>query len=206
MPIILSAVFILLPSCSSENFYQGSGSQTPSPRYVPVVETALSPPSDFEISFAKPEVAGVSNEVSNSSYDLPVQGEITDFFRPPAHIGAQGNRGWEYTTLIGSQVKAAQSGVVHFAGQVAGNFYVSILHPDGIKTTYSFVSDIQVSKSEAVQKGQLIALTTDRPFHFGVVKNDDYIDPVLLFDCQDESCFKQDQGDIMKVRLIPMAA
>jgi len=202
----LAAVYVLLPGCSSANFYQTSPAQRPAPKYVPVVETALPPSLDFEIGFAKPEVVSAADAGSSSSYNQPVLGEVTDFFRPPAHTGAKGNRGWEYAVLSDTEVRAAQSGVVHFAGQIAGNFYVSIFHPDGIKTTYSFVSDIQVSKADTVQKGQLIARTADQPFHFGVIENDIYLDPASLLDCQDGSSHRQAQSDSEKVRLIPMAA
>ena len=131
---------------------------------------------------------------------------ITDFFRPPAHVGDRGNRGWEYTAQPGSEIRAAQDGVVHFAGQIAGTYYVSINHADGLKTTHTDVADIQVSKSEPVTQGQLLASTASAQFHFGVLRDDEYVDPASLFGCSGESCQQPGQATAGKVRLAPMAS
>ncbi len=85
---------------------------------------------------------------------------------------------------------AAQSGTVHFAGQIAGNSYISINHTGGIRTTYSHITDIQVAKSQTVTRGQPLARTAKETFHFGVRQADEdgeydeYIDPATLFACQ----------------------
>lgn len=135
--------------------------------------------------------ADVSNQQSSSGnrndsaksneqvggYIEPVSGAVVDWFRPPAHIGAPGNRGWEYETLPDTQVVAAGAGSIRFAGQVGGSLYVSINHPDGVRTTYSHVKDIAVKKGDAVKQGDVLASTKDKSFHFGVIKEGDYIDP-----------------------------
>ena len=178
----------------------------------------LSPVAGFEIAgFEVPGFGGAGFETaglggagedatgSPSSYTQPVAGVITDFFRPPAHVGDRGNRGWEYTVQPGSEIRAAQDGVVHFAGQIAGTYYVSINHADGLKTTHTDVADIQVSKSEPVTQGQLLASTASAQFHFGVLRGDEYIDPASLFGCSGEGCQQPWQATAGKVRLLPMA-
>ncbi|MEM7286972.1 MAG: M23 family metallopeptidase [Actinomycetota bacterium] len=110
----------------------------------------------------------------------PVDGVIVDGFRPPAHIGAPGNRGWEYATAPGTQVRAALGGVVAFAGPVAGNLHVSIDHPAGLRTTYSFLADIGVTRGQVVGPGAVLGSTADT-FHFGLRRNGAYVDPALLF-------------------------
>lgn len=110
----------------------------------------------------------------------PVDGVVVDAFRPPAHIGAPGNRGWEYATVPGTPVRAVLAGTVVFAGPVAGRWYVSIDHPGGLRTTYGGVDAVSVSVGDAVLGGDVIAATGAR-FHFGVRRDGDYIDPALLF-------------------------
>ena len=113
-------------------------------------------------------------------YIEPVAGRVVDWFRRPAHIGAPGNRGWEYETQTDSPVVAAEAGHVRFAGQVGGSLYVSINHPDGVRTTYSHVKDIAVKKGDFVEQGSVLASTKGASFHFGAIKDGDYIDPAEL--------------------------
>lgn len=54
---------------------------------------------------------------------------------------------------------------------------MSINHPDGVRTTYSHVKDIAVKKGDAVRQGDVLASTKGDSFHFGVIKEGDYIDP-----------------------------
>jgi hypothetical protein len=103
-----------------------------------------------------------------------------DGYRPPAHIGAPGNRGWEYRTEPGTVVVAAGDGVVVWAGPVGGSDYVSIQHPDGRRTTYSHVITIGVDVGDVVSAGEPIATSGER-LHFGVRVGDEYRDPGELF-------------------------
>lgn len=83
----------------------------------------------------------------------PVDGVVVDRFRPPAHIGAPGNRGWEYATTPGAPISSVLGGVVVFAGPVAGNLHVSVDHPGGIRSTYSFLAEITVRHGQVVAPG-----------------------------------------------------
>jgi len=201
--LVLAATCCWLIGCSAQTFSQGSETGSLRPQSSQTPTATLQPIGGFQPNFAKP---GASSELPSTDYAPPVQGEITDFFRPPAHIGASGNRGWEYTTSPNSPVRAAQGGVIHFAGQIDGDFYISINHADGIKTTYSYLSDLKVAKSQLVARGELLASTAGKQFHFGVVEDNQYVDPALLFDCSAESCQQLTQVSSAKVRLIPMAS
>jgi hypothetical protein len=84
---------------------------------------------------------------------------------------------------------AAQDGVVAFAGWVAGSMFISIDHPDGVRTTYSWLSGILVHEGRAVARGQLIGLTGEghpgsaRPhLHFGARIGETYLDPMVLLE------------------------
>jgi len=115
-----------------------------------------------------------------SDYSPPVEGEVIDPFRPPAHVGAPGNRGLEYETTRGSEVRAAKDGQVSFAGAVGGTLHVTVAHLDGLRTSYSFLAGISVRKGQFVSKGQVLG-TSGESLHFGARMGDSYVDPALLF-------------------------
>lgn len=113
-------------------------------------------------------------------WQAPVAGTVVDGFRPPAHIGAPGNRGWEYQTVPGSRVVAAGAGRIVFAGAIAGRLYVSIDHPCGLRTTYSGLASVEVVRGEQIEAGTGVGTAADR-FHFGVRQGAAYLDPASLF-------------------------
>jgi murein DD-endopeptidase MepM/ murein hydrolase activator NlpD len=84
---------------------------------------------------------------------------------------------------------AAQDGVVAFAGWVAGALFISIDHQDGVRTSYSWLSAIQVKRGAVVSRGSLIGATgqghpgvTPPHLHFGARVGADYLDPILLLE------------------------
>jgi pimeloyl-ACP methyl ester carboxylesterase len=123
----------------------------------------------------------------------PVNAEVTRKFEAPSHKFGPGHRGIDYGVPPGTTVRASGEGTVTFAGRVADDgLFVTIEHLGGISTTYSFLSQIDVSKGDRVSQGQAIALSGEghgggpAALHFGAKKNGDYIDPeVLLMNLDD---------------------
>jgi murein DD-endopeptidase MepM/ murein hydrolase activator NlpD len=120
-------------------------------------------------------------------YAWPVSGPVLRGFEPPPSRFQAGHRGIDIGAPLGSPVRAAADGTVAFAGWVAGSRFVSIDHPDGIRTTYSWLSSIDVARGATVVRGQVIATTghghpeVDRPhLHFGARVGDEYLDPLVL--------------------------
>ncbi len=113
-------------------------------------------------------------------YRWPVAAPIVDPFRPPATRYGPGNRGVEMATVPGQAVVAAREGTVTFAGPVAGARYVTVLHPDGVRTSYSYLASVAVSRGQAVTAGQTLGTTGSR-FHVGARIGDAYVDPAVLF-------------------------
>ena len=99
-------------------------------------------------------------------YVPPVDAPVVDSFRPPTQPWSSGNRGLEYDTSRGDPVRASADGIVTFAGQVGGSLHVTVLHPDGLRTGYSFLSRVLVSQGQAVRQGDLVGRAGDT-FHFG---------------------------------------
>jgi murein DD-endopeptidase MepM/ murein hydrolase activator NlpD len=112
-------------------------------------------------------------------WSAPVDGIVIDHFRAPPHVGARGNRGWEYSTEPGARVSAVGAGVVSFAGSIGRHHFVSIVHCGGLRTTYSFLAEVLVARGERVEAGHKLGLSLST-MHFGVISNGDYLDPALL--------------------------
>jgi murein DD-endopeptidase MepM/ murein hydrolase activator NlpD len=120
-------------------------------------------------------------------YIQPVGGPIVRHFEPPPTPYTAGHRGIDIAAPVGTDVIAAAEGTVHFAGQVGGSLFVSIDHPDGIRTTYSFLSAVLVRAGAYVAQGQLIARSgpghagdPQPDLHFGALRAGAYIDPEQL--------------------------
>ncbi len=113
-------------------------------------------------------------------YRPPVAAAVVDHFRPPPHAFGAGNRGIDYATEPGAAVGAAGDGEVVFAGAVGGGLHVVVLHPDGVRTSYSFLRTIAVHRGQKVAQGQAVGTAGDR-LHFGARVGDVYLDPALLF-------------------------
>mgnify|MGYP001627511986 CR=1 FL=1 len=114
------------------------------------------------------------------TYVPPVDAPVVDPFRPPATAWASGNRGLEYGTAPGTPVHAAADGTVAFAGEVAGTRHVTVEHPDGIRTSYSFLDEVHVVAGQRVAQGQILG-TTEGNLHLGARRGDAYFDPATLF-------------------------
>src|SRR3954470_13733099 len=118
---------------------------------------------------------------ASGGYQPPVAAPVADPFRPPSSPYGPGNRGIDYATAPGTEVSASADGEVVFAGQVGGTLHVVVLHGDGIRTSYSFLSSIRVHRGNHVRQGEVLGTTGTQPFHFGARAGDAYVDPALLF-------------------------
>ena len=113
------------------------------------------------------------------SYRPPVAAPVVDPFRAPPTPWAAGNRGIDYATEPGTRVRAAADGEVVFAGMVGGSLHVVVRHPDGVRTSYSFLHTVLVHQGDSVVRGEPVG-TAGARFHFGARIGDDYVDPARL--------------------------
>ena len=116
----------------------------------------------------------------NPRFVAPVTAPISDPYRPPATPYGPGNRGIEYATEPGTDVRASGAGTVVFAGVIAYERYVSVDHAGGIRTTYSYLASIVVVAGQRVAQGDVIGTAGSR-MHFGARRFGAYIDPASLF-------------------------
>ena len=128
---------------------------------------------------AMPVDQSQGEEASSLVYLPPLEAEVIDPFRRPEHVGAPGNRGLEYDPEPGQPVRASAEGEVVFSGSVVHNRFVTLLHRDGLRTTYGYLGWIAVDEGEWVAAGQLLGRASAR-FFFSVRDGDVYLDPALV--------------------------
>ncbi|MFB7372951.1 murein hydrolase activator EnvC family protein [Streptomyces sp. NPDC056222] len=122
----------------------------------------------------------------------PPRPEIVRGWEPPAGPYGPGHRGLDLAAPPGTTVNAAASGVVTFAGQVAGRGVLTITLPDTgsppLRTTYEPVTPT-VATGTTVTRGQPVATLATPPeethcpescLHWGLLRGDTYLNPLLL--------------------------
>jgi hypothetical protein len=137
-------------------------------------------------------VCGAPRAGAEGAWSPPVEGAIIDPFRPPATPYGPGNRGVDYATSPGEEVRAASGGEVVFAGRVGLSQHVVVLHPDGLRTSYSFLAEVDVRRGDHLERGDVVGRAGDE-VHFGVRAGDTYLDPTALL-----------RGDPPAVHLVPV--
>lgn len=126
-----------------------------------------------------PSPAAAGGEPVAITYRPPVEAPLVDHFRPPSSAYGPGNRGIDYATVPGTQVRAAAAGQVVFAGSVGSGRHVVVLHPDGLRTSSSFLATVVVRRGQLVAAGEVVG-TTAGTLHFGVRAGEAYLDPLVL--------------------------
>jgi murein DD-endopeptidase MepM/ murein hydrolase activator NlpD len=112
----------------------------------------------------------------------PVRGRVISQF---GKGGGKASDGIDISVPEGTPVKAAENGVVIYAGDGLKEFGNTVLvrHEDGLVTVYGHASDLKVQRGDKVKRGQDIAVSgmsgqTDAPkLHFEVRKNSAPVDP-----------------------------
>lgn len=110
----------------------------------------------------------------------PVDAPIADPFRPPTTSYGPGNRGLRYDLAPGTPVRATADGLVVFAGTVGPTRHVTVLHQDGLRTSYSFLSEVGVGRGDRVARGDVLG-AAGTGFHLGARDGEHYLDPEALF-------------------------
>lgn len=126
------------------------------------------------------------------TYINPATGDpsIARVIRPfdkPQHNWLKGHRGVDLDIPINSAVRAANSGIIAFAGKVAGKPVISIDHPDGLRTTYQPVTTA-LNTGDLVERGEIIGVLAPSVdgfpgLHWGVLQGkDNYLNPLSLLE------------------------
>ena len=123
---------------------------------------------------AQADAAGVSPE-----FRWPARGRIIQGFK------AGGNDGINIAVPEGTSVKAAESGVVAYAGSELKGYgnLVLIRHPNGFVSAYANNGELDVKRGDSVKRGQIIAKSgqsgnvSSPQLHFELRKGSTPVDP-----------------------------
>jgi murein DD-endopeptidase MepM/ murein hydrolase activator NlpD len=144
-------------------------------------------------------LVGTTRAAAAGAWQAPLRPmAVTRGFQPPPTPYAAGHRGVDLGGIPGQPVLAAATGVVGYAGPLAGRGVVVIVHGT-LRTTYEPVR-AEVQRGVRVARGQRIGvLASGHPgcpgqacLHWGLLRGDTYLDPLSVL---------KDQ----QVRLLPLA-
>ncbi len=138
--------------------------------------------SGREIRFADPESL---EEVERMK--LPTIGRLSSDFGPrldPFNRERKMHSGIDIANKTGTQVKAAQRGIVTFSGRMGGyGNMIEIDHGHGYRTRYAHLSSKRVAVGTIVEQGELIGAmgssgrSTGSHLHFEVRRNNTPVNP-----------------------------
>ena len=125
--------------------------------------------------------AGAAGAAGGPEFRWPARGRIIAGFKG----GAGGNDGINIAVPDGTPVKAAEGGVVAYAGSELKGYgnLVLIKHPNGYVTAYANNGEIDVKRGETVKRGQTIAKSgqsgnvSSPQLHFELRKGSQPVDP-----------------------------
>lgn len=135
-----------------------------------------------------PQVGATARSASRWQWPLVPRPPVLRRFRAPPSPWAAGHRGLDLAARPGDSVLSVASGRVTHRGTVAGRGTVTVLHADGLRSTYEPL-DPAVAVGEAVRAGQRLGVV--RPgggasathcgprvcLHLGARRDDAYLDP-----------------------------
>lgn len=113
------------------------------------------------------------NIKKNSS--LPVDASILKNYSEK-----DGHFGLTYNNISGQEVRAVRKGEVVYSGDRMASYgkMIIIKHSYGFYSIYNQNQELLVSEGDTIEKGQLIALTGDKPFYFEMKKYEEPINPL----------------------------
>lgn len=162
-------------STPTQNNGNGSASAYTPPQSAP--STTVEREAEQQVAAATPGTTGIS------SLRWPVNGRVISNFGSSQN--GRPNDGIDIAVPTGTPIKAAENGVVIFAGPGLRDFGNTVLvrHDDGMVTVYGHASEISVSRGDTVRRGQDIAISgmtgsAETPMvHFEVRKDSRPVNP-----------------------------
>ncbi|MCK0208385.1 peptidoglycan DD-metalloendopeptidase family protein [Starkeya koreensis] len=160
------------------------------PKPAPVAATA---PASAPANAPKPQTIAavkasetpdeIREAAAGPQFRWPVRGRVISGYGPKP--GGQQNEGINISVPEGTAVKAAEDGVVAYAGSELKGYgnLVLIKHADGWVTAYANNSALDVKKGDTVKRGQVIAKAgqtgnvTSPQLHFEIRKGSQPVDP-----------------------------
>ena len=85
-----------------------------------------------------------------------------------------------YNNVLGQDVRAVRKGEVVYSGDKMTSYgkMIIIKHAYGFYSIYNQNQEIYVSEGDSIEKGQVIAITGNKPFYFEMKKYEEPINPL----------------------------
>ena len=147
-----------------------SGCLTNEPGQVTVVEKSFNKVLNDNQNNSKAKVAS-----NNKNWALPVDAEILKKF------SVENNHpGLTYDNVLGQDVRAVRKGEVVYSGDKMTSYgkMIIIKHSYGFYSIYNQNQEIYISEGDIIEKGQVIAITGNKPFYFEMKKYEEPINPL----------------------------
>jgi len=111
----------------------------------------------------------------NNDWSLPIDSSILkNYSEKDSHFGLT------FNNTAGQEVRAIRKGEVVYSGDKMTSYgkMIIIKHAYGFYSIYNQNQALLVSEGEIIEKGELIALTSDKPFYFEMKKYEEPINPL----------------------------
>ncbi|MGO4704259.1 peptidoglycan DD-metalloendopeptidase family protein [Microvirga sp. 2MCAF38] len=147
----------------------------------PIVQTQPAAPAIVQPEAKAPATEPEQTTSTSGDFRWPARGRVI------AGFGTNGgNEGINIAVPEGTPVKAAESGVVTYAGSEVKGYgnLVLIRHENGFVSAYAHNGSLSVKRGEAVKRGQVIATSgqtgnvTSPQLHFELRKGASPVDPI----------------------------
>jgi hypothetical protein len=126
---------------------------------------------------AVPPPGAARAEGARWQWPLPPPHEVLARFEAPATPYGPGHRGIDIAAAAGAEVRAVEAGTVRHSGAVAGRGVVSVVHADGLISTYEPVTG---TLAAGARVGAASHCAGRDCLHLGARRGESYVDPLLL--------------------------
>ena len=109
------------------------------------------------------------------NWSLPVDSPIQKNYSEK-----DGHYGLTFDNAPGQEVRSVRKGEVVYSGDRMASYgkMIIIKHAYGFYSIYNQNQELLVSEGDAIEKGELIAITGDKPFYFEMKKYEEPINPL----------------------------
>ena len=147
-----------------------SGCLTNEPGQVTVIEKSFNKVLDANQNNSKAKVAN-----DDKKWSLPVAANILKKFSIKDN-----HPGLTYDNVLGQDVRSVRKGEVVYSGDKMTSYgkMIIIKHAYGFYSVYNQNQKIYVSEGDSIEKGQVIAVTGNKPFYFEMKKYEEPINPL----------------------------
>lgn len=152
-------------------FVSLSGCLTNQPGQVVVEEKSFNlVESSSQVSTTK-----TKKTIIKKNWSLPVESPILKNYSEQ-----DGHYGLTFDNISGQEVRAVRKGEVVYSGDRMASYGKMIIlkHAYGFYSIYNQNQELLVSEGDTIEKGELIAITGDKPFYFEMKKYEEPINPL----------------------------